>query len=473
MNRQYLYVCQEAFDALEGTPALQAAEEGKRLLEEMRKLLESTQEQADRAEDEADRAEAEADRAAQTAILGVRAENLEAVWKLEENLPANGELELPVSYFAGRNMLHLSYDGVELYRGVQYEEVGEKDEISSSVKILIPLSSGMIMHAWAVASNVARLVEEAEQAAQDAADRAEQEADRAEQEADRAEDAAQAAELGSSAFNHDATWTQTCPVEPGDSLILPLLYWPGRSMLYLSANRKDLFRGVDYVEIPGKGPNGLSDRVKAMCNIPAGTVLHAWVIASNVSRVVDRAEKRARLHAKFAGKSAKIAVDAAERAEAAASDAEISKGIAQNAAQEATEQADRADDAAIDAGKYRDEAMKAADCAAMSMQARSLASIQRTELLEKVPSGFYVVDAELVLPGTCQHPLTPVDGVDSIPNMDGFFLVTEAFPPCPPETEKPDNPDEPDNPDGPDNPGTGDSGGLPPQILPCGKRARP
>ena len=472
MNRQYLYVCQEAFDALEGTPALQAAEEGKRLLEEMRKLLESTQEQADRAEDEADRAEAEADRAAQTAIRGVRAENLGAVWKLEENLPANGELELPVSYFAGRNMLHLSYDGVELYRGVQYEEVGEKDEISSSVKILIPLSSGMIMHAWAVASNVARLVEEAEQSAQDAADRAEQEADRAEQEADRAEDAAQAAELGSSAFNHDATWTQTCPVEPGDSLILPLLYWPGRSMLYLSANRKDLFRGVDYVEIPGKGPNGLSDRVKAMCNIPAGTVLHAWVIASNVSRVVDRAEKRAKLHAKFAGKSAKIAVDAAERAEAAASDAEISKGIAQNAAQEATEQADRADDAAIDAGKYRDEAMKAADCAALSMQARSLASIQRTELLEKVPSGFYVVDAELVLPGTCQHPLTPVDSVDSIPNMDGFFLVTEAFPPCPPQTQEPVTPEEPDNPGGGDS-GGGDSGGRPPQILPCGKRARP
>lgn len=56
--------------------------------------------------------------------------------------PGGGTLALPVSYFAGRNMLHLSYDGVELYRGPQYEETGERDELSSSVKMLIPLSRG-------------------------------------------------------------------------------------------------------------------------------------------------------------------------------------------------------------------------------------------------------------------------------------------------------------------------------------------
>lgn len=422
--------------------------------------------QADRAENEADRAKAEADRAAQAAVLGVGAENLDAVWKLDAEIPAGGTLELPLFYFAGRNMLHLSYDGVELYRGAQYEEIGEKDKHTSSVKTLIPLPAGTVMHAWAVASNVARHVEEAEQAAQDAADRAEQEADRAKQEADRAEDAAQAAELGSSAFNHDATWTLACPVKPGGEIILPVIYWPGRAMLYLSANRKDLFRGSDYLEVEGDGPEGRSDRVKSMCNLAEGTVMHAWVIASNVSRLVEEAERRAEEAARDAASSASDAEhdagraeDAAERAENAAGEAEISRNVAQNAAQEATEQANRADEAAIDAGKYRNEALEAAKCAAASAQGRSIAAVQSADLLDRAPSGFFVINGELVLPGTVQHPLTPVDSVEDIPNMDGFFLLAPPFPDCPPEPEpEPEEPDKPD--DGPD------------WMLPCGKRAR-
>ena len=478
MSRQYLYICQEAFDALEGELAMQATEEAERQLEEMRKLLAAAEAEADRAESEADRAKNEADRAADAAILGTQAENLEAVWTLDADIPASGTLALPVSYFAGRNMLHLGYDGVELYRGPQYEETGERDELSSSVKMLIPLSRGTVMRAWAVASNVARNVEDAEERAKAEADRARQEADRAESEADRAHDeadraekAAQAAELGAGALNADATWTLACPVEPGGDVILPVTYWPGRAMLYLSADRKDLFRGSDYLEVEGDGPEGRSDRVKSMCRLAEGTVMHAWVIASNVSRLVEEAERRAAEHAgsarrdaEDAQESAAQAQDAAERAVSAAGEAELSRNVAQNAAQEATEQADRADEAAIDAGRYRNEALDAAKCAASSVQARSLAAVRSEELLANVPSGFFVVDAELVLPGTIQHPLTPVDSVKDIPNMDGFFLLVPPFTDCPPEPEEPDKPDEPDEPDAP--------GGHPAWILPCGKRAK-
>ena len=130
--------------------------------------------QADRAESEADRARDEADRAAQAAQLGAGAANLEAVWTLAEAVAAGESLDLPVTYFPGRNMLHLSYDGVELYRGPQYEEIGEPgaDARSSAVRMRIPLVRGTVMRAWAIASNMARHVEEARAAAETAADRA-------------------------------------------------------------------------------------------------------------------------------------------------------------------------------------------------------------------------------------------------------------------------------------------------------------
>ena len=288
---------------------------------------------------QADRAKAEADRAANAAILGTQAENLEAVWRMDTDIPAGGTLALPVFYFAGRNMLHLSYDGVELYRGPQYEETGEKDELSSSVKMLIPLSRGTVMHAWAVASNVARNVEAAE--------------DRAEAEADRAADTVR-----------DAT-----------------------------------------------------------------------------------------------GEAVGQATEQADRAEKEADRAETARNVAQNAAQEATEQADRADDAAMDAGRYRNEAQEAAKCAAASIRSRSIAAVQSADLLDRVPSGFFVINTDIVLPGTIQQPLTPVDSVEDIPNMDGFFLLVPPFEnDCPPQPEEPEPPEKPDD--------------VPDWTLPCGKRVK-
>ena len=194
--------------------------------------------------------------------------------------------------------------------------------------------------------------------------------------------------------------------------------------------------------------------------------MHAWVIASNVSRLVDEAERRteeyadsARESAERAARDAGRAEDAAERAERAAGEADVSRTVAQNAAQEATEQADRADDAAIDAGKYRNEALDAAKCVAASIRSRSLAAIQNQELLSRVPSGFFVINTDIVLPGTIQQPLTPVDSVDEIPNMDGFFLLVPPF-----ENDCPPQPDEPEPPEKPDE--------VPDWTLPCGRRIK-
>lgn len=314
----------------------------------------------ERAGSEADRAAREADRAAGAATLGVGAENLEAVWRLDADAAAGDALNFPdgVVYFPGRNMLRLSYDGVELYRGPQYEEMGEKDRASSSVRMLIPLTAGAVMRAWSVASNVARNVEAAEAAARAEADRAKAEADRA-----------------------------------------------------------------------------------------AGAVTEA-------------------------------AASAVARAGAEADRAETARTVAQNAAMEATEQADRADEAAVDAKRYetdakrheeeaaksRDEARAAARCAEASAQGRSLASVRDAALLDRVPSGFFLVDPLLVVPATVQHPLTPVEGPDDLPDMDGFFLFAPLFPDClDPDPEEPGTPGTPEEPGKP-----GDSGGG--WAFPCGKR---
>ena len=419
--------------------------------------------QAARAEDEADRAKAEADRAAQaaqTAELDAGALNVDATWTLGNAVAPGENIILPVIYWPGRAMLHLSYDGVELYRGAQYEETGEKDTLSSIVKALIPIPAGTVMHAWVIASNVARHVEEAEERAKAEADRAEREADRAKSEADRAADAVI---LGTQAENLEAVWPLDADIPASGTLALPLSYFAGRNMLHLSYDGVELYRGPQYEEIGER--DELSSSVRMLIPLSRGTVMHAWAVASNVARNVEEAEERARAEADRAKQEANRAHDEAERAEKAANSAEneadraeTARNVAQNAAQEATEQADRADDAAIDAGKYRNDALDAAKCVAASLRSRSLASIQNQELLSRVPSGFFVINTDIVLPGTIQQPLTPVDSVEDIPNMDGFFLLVPPFEnDCPPRPEEPEPPEKPDVPD---------------WTLPCGRRVK-
>lgn len=420
--------------------------------------------QAARAEDEADRAKAEADRAekaAQTAELDAGALNVDATWTLGNAVAPGENIILPVIYWPGRAMLHLSYDGVELYRGAQYEEIGEKDELSSSVKALIPVPAGAVMHAWVIASNVARNIKESEERTKIEADRAEREADRAKNEADRA---ANAVILGTQAENLESVWTLDADTPAGGALALPVYYFAGRNMLHLSYDGVELYRGAQYEEIGER--DELSSSVKMLISLSRGTVMHAWAVASNVARNVEEAEERARAEADRARREADRAHDEADRAEKAANGAEkeadraeTARNVAQNAAQEATEQADRADDAAMDAGRYRNEAQEAAKCAAASIRSRSIAAVQSADLLDRVPSGFFVINTDIVLPGTIQQPLTPVDSVEDIPNMDGFFLLVPPFEnDCPPQPEEPEPPEKPDD--------------VPDWTLPCGKRVK-
>lgn len=345
---------------------------------------------------QAERAKREADRAEHAAILGTHAENLEAVWKLDAGVKAGGVLNLPISYFAGRNVLHLSYDGVELYRGPQYEEIGEKDSLSSAVKALIALPKGSVIHAWAVASNLARHIEEAEARINAAADKAaeakkgaEAGADRAGKEADRAKETVEQA--AKKAVSDAAAQAERAKQEAG--------------------------RAADAVE-------------------------------QGAIKAVGAAEEQA------------------DRAESEANRAETARNVAQNAAQEATEQAERADEAALDAAKYRQDTYAAARCVSVNMKSRALASVREEELLEKVPSGFFVINEEIVVPATIKQPLTPAESAGDIPaTCDGFYLLVPPFEnDCPPEEQTPAKPQAPSDDDC--------NGHRPSWYLPCGKRVR-
>ena len=69
----------------------------------------------------------------------------EAVWTLEEDVPAGGALALPegVSYAPGRNLVDLSWDGLTCHPGRQFEEVAVAGASeSASLKLLFAAPAG-------------------------------------------------------------------------------------------------------------------------------------------------------------------------------------------------------------------------------------------------------------------------------------------------------------------------------------------
>ena len=149
--------------------------------------------EVERAHAEADRAEDAAERAEQIAVLA-QGENMEATMTLAVAVSAGQTLSLPVTYLVGRNALRLNWEGVELFRNVSFEEVGENDTASSTVRMLLNIPAGNRLNVWSVASNVARGVQQAEEAARAAADEAKKAAAESADSANAAADAAREAE---------------------------------------------------------------------------------------------------------------------------------------------------------------------------------------------------------------------------------------------------------------------------------------
>ena len=103
-------------------------------------------------------------------LIGVSCQ--EEVWTVSEASEAGDVITLPNSlyYLVGRHHLRLSWNGLLLYPGRQFEEVGEPDASSNSVRVLMPMQVGDELDAWVGAlgnGDVAEAIEAAN-AAQDA-----------------------------------------------------------------------------------------------------------------------------------------------------------------------------------------------------------------------------------------------------------------------------------------------------------------
>ena len=83
-------------------------------------------------------------------LIGVACQ--EEVWTVSEASEAGDVITLPNSlyYLVGRHHLRVSWEGQVLALGENFEEVGEKDHESMTIKMLMPLRVGEQMMAWTV-----------------------------------------------------------------------------------------------------------------------------------------------------------------------------------------------------------------------------------------------------------------------------------------------------------------------------------
>lgn len=74
----------------------------------------------------------------------------EVTWTLSESVASGAEIAIPggIKYLVGRKHLRLSWNGCVLYRGQNFDEVGQDDAFSTSIKLLFEAQAGDELNAW-------------------------------------------------------------------------------------------------------------------------------------------------------------------------------------------------------------------------------------------------------------------------------------------------------------------------------------
>jgi hypothetical protein len=208
------------------------------------------------------------------ALLSSGAYNERFAWMLTQGYEAGDTMELPFGYFPTRKILNVSFNGTQVipkdadYLGTgfyHYEEVGtDPNEVSMSIKLNVPVSSGVTVDIWVVTSAAGRNIDAQQalldlgqqalsetvaerQAAEAARDRAEEGAFETEQDKqevitlktataairDEAYEVLQEITL-TNFEGKRAAWTLTEDIDAGDDLELPAPYVPGHNSLLLT-----------------------------------------------------------------------------------------------------------------------------------------------------------------------------------------------------------------------------------------------
>lgn len=249
--------------------------------------------------------------------------------------------------------------------------------------------------------------------------------------AGRAEDAltqmGQLTIMGSSAYNLEASWLAEKDYTTGDVLTLPdgIVYFPGRNVLFLGSEGTVWYNGMQYDEqVCEEGEKLVSGAVTLRMNVPKGTPLHVWVVASNVSQHAEDIYKKLLIiqkdvqdNADRAAECADVACECATQAKHYSEEARRHAQTASNAAAEATEQADRAEAAA-------DDAEAAALYADRANRRFGIFTVKGEDKLALAPNGFYILWADMPVCCTDSLPLKPHDcaGGADVPMEEGFYL---------------------------------------------------
>ena len=74
----------------------------------------------------------------------------EVTWTLTDAVASGSEVTIPggIKYLAGRKHLRMAWNGVVLYRGQNFDEVGQDDAFSTTIKLLFDAQAGDELNAW-------------------------------------------------------------------------------------------------------------------------------------------------------------------------------------------------------------------------------------------------------------------------------------------------------------------------------------
>ena len=74
----------------------------------------------------------------------------EVTWTLSESVASGAEITIPggIKYLVGRKHLRMAWNGCVLYRGQNFDEVGQDDTFSTSIKLLFDAQTGDELNAW-------------------------------------------------------------------------------------------------------------------------------------------------------------------------------------------------------------------------------------------------------------------------------------------------------------------------------------
>ena len=151
-----------------------------------------------------------------------------------------------VSYVVGLNHLRLSVNGVVLYLGKQYEEVGNECYESTQVKLLMGLKTSDILQAWVIPTG-GKVNDETGEVVPD-----------------------------EGAKCQYGVWTVTTASDSGATITLPIEYVAGKNHLNMSVNGLALQPYVEFSEIGTTGDNSSSITLKFPLSV--GDEVCAWTV---------------------------------------------------------------------------------------------------------------------------------------------------------------------------------------------------